>query len=313
MDKDSDPGKKVGCFFILSLACILVKFSVGSDDLVWLSPFMNKARFRKKIDYGIKYVMSVSFLCCVACVIALGIKLATHAGSTASSGSNNTEVIIDRAIATVAAFLLVCYSIYMADDEGYFDRCKRKDEGIGGYGAVATSADDLLSAKERKSVNEDGAESDGDDDEEHGWFATQIEAVLMYFMDGVNNMADRIALCCCGMNSDSSSDVDPEVLEMEAKKSKSIVIVAFLGSMDDFMVYFTLALSGTFGYLPLIIGTILGAILIALFVGTALEYSERLANCIAYIPVPLVLIFLAVFVVVDAWTTLFDFLTPTMT
>ena len=58
---------------------ILLKFMLGSDDLVWLSPFMAKASLATKVRMGYKYVGTVFVLTVIAVCVALG--LTSAAGS----------------------------------------------------------------------------------------------------------------------------------------------------------------------------------------------------------------------------------------
>ena len=67
------------------------------------------------------------------------------------------------------------------------------------------------------------------------------------------------------------------------------------------MVYFALSLSGKITWLELFLGVTIGAVAIALVVGTLLEASETLANFVQTIPVPLVLATLSVYIIASAW------------
>ena len=51
----------------------------------------------------------------------------------------------------------------------------------------------------------------------------------------------------------------------------------------------------------LIIGTTLGAVALAFCVGSLLECSERASACVAKVPLPLVLVARACYIIVDAW------------
>ena len=41
---------------------IVLKWLLGSDDMVWIGPFMAKGKVRHKLRMGFKYVASVVFL-----------------------------------------------------------------------------------------------------------------------------------------------------------------------------------------------------------------------------------------------------------
>lgn len=81
----------------------------------------------------------------------------------------------------------------------------------------------------------------------------------------------------------------------------NVIIVASLGSMDDFVVYLTIALSGIFEWYELVLGLWLGSTLISVLVGCLLAASETVASYVAMIPIPVVFLFLAVYIVVTAF------------
>lgn len=259
---------------ILWRICIGVglKFMLGSDDIVWLAPFMARARtVQHKMDIGIKYVISVLFLTLVACALAVLIHTAAHSGKG--------DEIVDECIATVAAFLLFAYAIHMAYVDQYFSSCigkaevapdEEEDNKRDGYGAI---------------VDED------DEEKNLGPFKSTIKRSL-------TQMSETCDMYCSCVDADTrelSKDLDDE--------NDNVVIVAFLGSMDDFMVYFTLALSHQLTWFELSLGVTIGGILIALIVGVLLQASTTLANAVESIPVPLVLAGLSVFILVSAWTS----------
>mmetsp|Transcript_15882 Transcript_15882/g.64037 ORF Transcript_15882/g.64037 Transcript_15882/m.64037 type:complete len:324 (+) Transcript_15882:268-1239(+) len=307
---------------VIARICIgvLLKFMLGGDDLVWLAPFMARAKkVHQKVNVGVKYVLSVLFLTALACALAFGIHTAAM--------SQSDDDLVDQIIATVAAVLLVAYSVHMAVEEGYVDAAREHwnawlkahgfssrspsdaalakppsesadliaaaAQGVTEYGAVETQpvVDDENSSRGEGG----GAGNDDDDDEELG----PIKACVRDSLLACDTAAERACFCCRWGDDD---DDDTKKTEEEERAHRSVVIVAFLGSMDDFMVYFTLALSKQLSWYELTMGVTIGAILIALIVGSLLQSSESLAACVESIPVPLVLIGLAAFIVISAWT-----------
>ena len=89
----------------------LLKWILGSDDLVWLAPFMARVTWARKVKVCYKYVLSVLLLMGVVASGSLAIQ------KVGSSG----ERLADDIIGTTAAVLLLGYSLHMAKDEGYFD------------------------------------------------------------------------------------------------------------------------------------------------------------------------------------------------
>jgi hypothetical protein len=259
-----------------------LKWMLGSDDLVWLSPFMAKGDVRHKLRMSGKYIVSVLFLSTLAIFLAWCINRAAHS-------SGGSQRIAEHAIGTVGGLLLAAYSFHMAREEGYFKRCggpsgdddddddddgdEEMDEKGGAYGALA--------------VEDGGAAAE----EESG----AVTAALTTGLEGLSACMDAACFCC-------PADADAEEPTKKSKKAQQdIIVVAFLGSMDDFMVYFSLALSNRITPVELLIGVLIGAVLIALTVGTLLEASETLANFVESIPVPLVIFLLAIYITTSAW------------
>lgn len=253
-------------------AGVVLKFMLGSDDLVWLSPFMAKARsVREKTNIGTKYVLSVLFLTMLACALAVLIHLAAKTG--------NGDDLADEIIATIAAGLLLAYAIYMAWDEGYFNAITGavspdEEEKKQGYGTLEPEEEE--------------------EEEELGYIKTAVKDALVAMSD----VYDTYCSCVDADTRELARDLDDD-----DDHDTSVVVVAFLGSMDDFMVYFTLALSSQLTWFELTVGVTIGAILIALIVGVLLQSSETLANAVEVIPVPLILAGLAAFILVTAWTS----------
>ena len=184
---------------------VALKWMLGSDDLVWLSPFMARGKVRHKLRMAVKYVASVVFLTLLACI--LGMVISSAAGSSGSA-------VADKAIGTSAGILLLCYAVHMAREEGYFDRCSpldaEDDLKDGNYGATQLTP--------MKSGDDD------DDDDEGGPITDAIATGLA----STSSVIDT--LLCCGDTEDEDAD-----LEKDEKASKDVLVVAFLGSMDDFM------------------------------------------------------------------------------
>ena len=160
---------------------------------------------------------------------------------------------------------------------------RRADEGIG------TAAGVLLVLYALYTAREDGwfpccPPDDEDDDEEEE--------------SAVADALTKISACC-----DCVADEEEPLLKTaeERRSERDILVVAFLGTMDDLVVYFSVAVSGKIPGIDLIIGTTLGAVALALCVGSLLECSERASACVAKVPIPVVLVALACYIIVDAW------------
>ena len=160
---------------------------------------------------------------------------------------------------------------------------RRADEGIG------TAAGVLLVLYALYTAREDGwfpcCPPDDEEDEE------EEESI-------VADALTKLSACC-----DCVADEEEPLLKTaeERRSERDILVVAFLGTMDDLVVYFSVAVSGKIPGVDLIIGTTVGAVALALCVGSLLEFSERASACVAKVPIPVVLVALACYIIVDAW------------
>ncbi len=158
---------------------------------------------------------------------------------------------------------------------------RRADEGIG------TGAGVLLVLYALYTAREDGWfpcwPPDEEDDEEESMVADALT---------------KLSSCC-----DCVDDEEEPLLKTaeERRSERDVLVVAFLGTMDDLVVYFSVAVSGKIPGVDLIIGTTLGAVALAFCVGGLLEFSERASACVQKVPIPVVLVALACYIIVDAW------------
>mmetsp|Transcript_25629 Transcript_25629/g.83028 ORF Transcript_25629/g.83028 Transcript_25629/m.83028 type:complete len:547 (+) Transcript_25629:78-1718(+) len=138
---------------------VVLKFMLGSDDLVWLAPFMARAKkVREKCVVGAKYTCSVLFLTLLACALAMLIHAAARRGE-----SNDDRV--DEIVATVAAGLLMTYAVYMAHDEGYFDGIREQlcgPRSVDAVDAPLVENDHSLEYGTMKAEKHDDREDDDD-------------------------------------------------------------------------------------------------------------------------------------------------------
>ena len=159
---------------------------------------------------------------------------------------------------------------------------RKADEGIG------TAAGILLILYALYTAREDGwfpccPPDDEDDDEEESVVATTLT---------------KLSACCDCINDEE----EPLLKTAEERRSeRDVLVVAFLGTMDDLVVYFSVAVSGKIPGVDLVIGTTVGAVALSLVVGSLLEFSERASACVQKVPIPLVLVALASYIIFDAW------------
>jgi len=198
-----------------------------------------------------------------------------------SRGAQALDGKIQKGICLASSSLLLCMAFSMAWDDGYFDRwmpaaCKKN--------AKVSDEEPLLSA-EGDRTDYQSASAD-DDEEEIGFLKAAVRRLLVAFL----RIGDR---------SQPDADSDGDGVEVD-----DVLIIAFLGSMDDFVVYLTFALAGVFRWYELLLGITLGAAVIALLVGTTLEWSKAASDFVSLIPLPLVFFLLAVYILVTGFVSL---------
>ena len=160
---------------------------------------------------------------------------------------------------------------------------RKADEGIG------TAAGILLILYALYTAREDGwfpccPPDEEDEEEEESMVADALT---------------KLSACC-----DCMDDEEEPLLQKTAEERRSerdVLVVAFLGTMDDLVVYFSVAVSGKIPGVDLVIGTTVGAVALSLVVGSLLEFSERASACVQKVPIPVVLVALACYIIVDAW------------
>ena len=203
--------------------------------------------------------------------------LAKAKGAAAKAKVGCKYVITVLIITCVAAGLALAIRRIAAPAE------RRADEGIG------TAAGILLILYALYTAREDGwfpccPPDEDDDDEEESMVADALT---------------KLSSCC-----DCVDDEEEPLLQKTAEERRSerdVLVVAFLGTMDDLVVYFSVAVSGKIPGVDLVIGTTVGAVALALCVGGLLEFSERASACVQKVPIPVVLVALASYIIVDAW------------
>eukprot|EP00756_Hemistasia_phaeocysticola_P051094 Hpha_TRINITY_DN26274_c0_g1::TRINITY_DN26274_c0_g1_i2::g.184825::m.184825 len=204
----------------LTGAAALLKLTLGSDDLVWLAPFVARETSRMgKLWVVVLYTASVGFL--VAVATAVGIATNTAANSSATESAQMW-------IKGIAGTLLVVYSLWMA--------CQH---------------------------NSGGADSECEEEEEAPLF-----------------------------------DAEATPSKSPKRNSDSVVVVALLGSLDDFTVYLIMGGSGVYTWYELILGTLVGCIVLASLVALLTE-SAAIASILERIPAWMILMALGVWVLSD--------------
>lgn len=236
-----------------------LKLTLGTDDLVWLAPFMAKEHTRAgKLKVIVLYGSSVTFLVGVAALIGA---IFNTAGDRVEQLKFWTKV--------AAGGLLLLYSLNMAKDDGWLTRCGLQGE----------------ESDEEEEAGENGPEQQA---AEEGAVPAEADGGTRSLSSGLLDKGPTERSPATASTTSSSS----------RKKNNNIVVVAMLGSLDDFTVYLVLATSGMFCWYELLVGTFTGCMVLAAIVALVTE-SEVVGKVLEKIPVWMVLGALAVYILGD--------------
>ncbi|CAE7888174.1 unnamed protein product [Symbiodinium microadriaticum] len=104
-------------FLVLIGAAAVLKVSCGSDDLVWLAPFIAREKTRlRKAWVAFLYTVSVAFL----------VSIAAAAGLITNSMKGEKADLMKWWLKFLAGSLLIVYSVYMAYVDGWLKPCGLK-------------------------------------------------------------------------------------------------------------------------------------------------------------------------------------------
>jgi len=261
-------------------SAILLKLVFGIDDIVWLAPFLaREGTVKGRVVVGVKYVLVNLTLCAIAVACAEIVHASLHHAAA------RRERIADKVIACIAGALLLLYAAHLVRTEGW---CARTDGMTDDKRVEAVREQNPLLDDERAD-----AKRAEDDDRRRGRAASD-EFVPF------ESESDELTCCEQAIVSCLSTGLEPADPGSDEARRR-FIIVAALGNLDDFIVYFSIVVGTHFCWYEFIAGTTIGAILIATVLGTCLTYCDCLADCLKHVPLTLILVCMAVYIVVQAF------------
>lgn len=186
---------------------------------------------------------------------------------------------------------MTSFSLSLAWEEGYFDSPRRWLYRLWRSREEAGEIESLSTFEGDKSYETAASTTASKGDHDTGMLKTMIQELLESILDTHNTTQTTPDNEHIGEECDNDLELN------------NVIIVASLGSMDDFVVYLTIALSGIFEWYELVLGLWLGATLISVFVASLLAVSGTFASYVALIPIPVVFLLLAVYIVVTAFSS----------
>jgi cadmium resistance protein CadD (predicted permease) len=257
-------------------AAIVVKLTSSIDDVLWLSVF-----FTPKLSHRQRTQNALTYACICLLQTCLAFFISTFGQEVMESllGKNEDLMSTDRILTLISGSALFVYSIVLAKEYHH--------ENYGGENGVEYSMVDNTSRVTGSSADKSGyrkeePKEDGPDVKPNPQDVELGNRVLpLEIEDGTDSdSSDSL--------NDSSSDKDmKEQVEDESprsdKESRSLAVIAFLGSLDDLALFVPMLVGKTFGIVALIIGAMISALAI-LFICLFLTKCKLVADTLEKIP-----------------------------
>jgi cadmium resistance protein CadD (predicted permease) len=227
-------------------AAIVAKLASGVDDVLWLSVFFTPHLNRKE---RLRNMLTYTSACLSQTGLAF---IISKFGSTVIDdllgGSDDQHISTDRLVTLISGSALFLYSIYLGIDY-YKEKFPGQDEH---FEAVAQQNSPSDSIREV------------DDDDYSDCEVGDLPAVMET------------------MEIEEQERFDDETV-VNNKQSRSLAIVAFLGSMDDLTLFVPLLVSNALTILQLAIGVMVATVFISV-VCISLTRCQFVANFLEKIP-----------------------------
>lgn len=265
-------------FFTGIGSAISVKLCSSVDDVLWLSTFLtNDHSFNTRLQNSLVY-FSVCFLqTCLAFFISTS--------GTAAIDKLLNVIFKEKAFSSEKLLILVSgiglgiYSFVLAY-EYYEEEVLGIDSNFGSK--EETDGYDRISTVERETlVSEDKFELDGVKNYDSDMSPNAVGTIA-----AMNNSAESSEIDIesntstteCSLNVGESQN-----LRKTKKEARSLLVIAFLGSLDDLTLFVPLLVGKTFGAVELVIGAMI-ATLIIIFLCLFLVQCKLIADILQKVP-----------------------------
>jgi hypothetical protein len=224
-------------------SAIVVKLASSIDDVLWLSAFLTP---RLKPKERLCNVLTYTSVCLMQTCLAF--LLSTFGSSVIDEvlgGADDKRMSTDRLLTLISGSALLLYSIYLR-----IESC---------FENVPEESQDYVSVAPNASFGSTGEDADSMDRE-------------------VVNHSAMMEV----MEIEEQEKVDDETVR-NSKQSRSLAIVAFLGSMDDLTLFVPLLVGKAFTILQLVLGSMMATLLIIVLC-IFLTRCQIVANILEKIP-----------------------------
>lgn len=232
-------------FFAGVSAAMVLKLASSIDDVLWLSVFLTPAISRReRASNALTYSLICFFQTCLAYVIS-------NLGETAvEKFLSGTNMSTDRILTLIAGSVLSIYSIYLGLEyyrENYaVDKSEQYDivhsESDQGSDSDASHSDDF----------QDGFEEESKHSKQPGITPFEVEVGAW--------ISDVKAITVQPKNNHFTDSGDRN--GHSGKHSRSLAVIAFLGSLDDLTLFVPMLAGKSFNILELIIGAMISTFFI---------------------------------------------------
>ena len=251
---------------LLILAAVVTKLSSSIDDVVWLLPFVSATN--KRLCMAVTYIL----VNMVVTIAAVGISFGGRTLFEFILKDDTSYWNAERILALGSGVVLLFYSVYLLYDwimERKEDSEENKQQSelveIANVPAQAEVAVTASDETEQLTKEHDASEDDG------------------------NNLID--------------DDEDGEIKEDKQRTVSRLVVVAILGSLDDFAVQVALLLAETFQWYQLLIGVFIGSTIVTIFC-LCVGYISCIVKYIERIPIWTIILILAIYTIVSAFVNI---------
>lgn len=258
-----------------------IKLSSSIDDVVWLAPFLTAnsspaLRFKNSCIY--------TTVCMCQTVVAMLIAYSGRAAVKSITAGNKDAWSTEKILTVGAGCLLGLYSIKLTyewiqecNEEGGEEKEELANPDGGSYAQVAT--DDAEADQQQYQSGRGG-----------GWCCRNGGDVEMA---NKSPAEETIPI-------DNPEKSAEEIAKAESERSKTLFIIAFIGSIDDLTLFVPMLVGKGFDTVQLMLGAFLATSLIITFC-ICLGMCKPIADCLAKIPLAAIVICFATILLTKAF------------
>jgi hypothetical protein len=229
-------------------AAIAVKLASSIDDVLWLSTFLTPHVSKTaRIHNAMTYTGVCLLQTCFAYILS---QFGQSVVDDLLGGSDSERMSTDRLLTLISGSALFFYSIVLGID--YYQ------ENFGDNGELYKNVDVDVSIDSTDSFED----IEGNNEVAHD--PPSISRALEIAEPKSSNGVGVLEIESCPEHENDQEDDDVAAPPSYTKKSRSLAIIAFLGSLDDLALFVPMLVGKTFGILELIVGAMFATFMIVI-------------------------------------------------